>query len=251
MSLSEQEFRVRSDEALDGARRALLPLADEEGLRGRAAERRAQPGVRGAADAKFVVSPNAPVRQIWVSAMARSYKLAWAPEMGAFALDGETLPALARTPHPRVSLTLAEDRTPMSAHRAGKKAPAFTPEGPARQDPSALRLRRTAGRAVLLSEGRHVRLHEGSLRVPGQPAAVQDEQGGGARRQHPGRGQQGEVREEVRPDVSAARRRRSRGRGEVRRLAEAVALRPVVHGHRAHDVPDRRPTARWRSGGTR
>ena len=45
-------------------------------------------------EAKFVVSPNAPVRQIWVSAMAKSYKLAWAPDLHAFALDGETLPQL-------------------------------------------------------------------------------------------------------------------------------------------------------------
>jgi CyaY protein len=43
---------------------------------------------------KFVVSPNAPVRQIWVSAMARSYKLSWAPEKQAFALDGEVLTQL-------------------------------------------------------------------------------------------------------------------------------------------------------------
>jgi len=45
-------------------------------------------------DAKFVVSPNAPVRQIWISAMSRSYKLSWAPELDAFALDGETLPRM-------------------------------------------------------------------------------------------------------------------------------------------------------------
>ena len=32
MSLSEQEFRVKSDEALDAARHALLPLADSEGF---------------------------------------------------------------------------------------------------------------------------------------------------------------------------------------------------------------------------
>ena len=32
MSLSEQEFRVKSDEALDEARHALLPLADSEGF---------------------------------------------------------------------------------------------------------------------------------------------------------------------------------------------------------------------------
>jgi len=45
-------------------------------------------------DTKFVVSPNAPVRQIWVSAMSRSYKLSWSPEAAAFALNGETLPQL-------------------------------------------------------------------------------------------------------------------------------------------------------------
>jgi frataxin-like iron-binding protein CyaY len=57
-------------------------------------------------DAKFVVSPNAPVRQIWVSAMSRSYKLSWAPEAGAFALGGETLPELlARLAHEFIDQT--------------------------------------------------------------------------------------------------------------------------------------------------
>jgi iron donor protein CyaY len=93
-ALTEQEFRVLSDEALEGARQALLPLADREGF-----EVELQNGVLNLifeepADAKFVVSPNAPVRQIWVSAMARSYKLAWAPELGAFARDGEALSVL-------------------------------------------------------------------------------------------------------------------------------------------------------------
>ena len=93
-ALTEQEFRVRSDEALENARRALLPLADREGF-----EVELQNGVLNLvfeepSEAKFVVSPNAPVRQIWVSAMARSYKLSWAAEKNAFALDGETLPQL-------------------------------------------------------------------------------------------------------------------------------------------------------------
>ena len=44
--------------------------------------------------AKFVVSPNAPVRQIWVSAMSRSFKLSWAQEVGEFVLNGEGLSAL-------------------------------------------------------------------------------------------------------------------------------------------------------------
>lgn len=43
--------------------------------------------------AKFVVSPNAPVRQIWVSAHSRSFKLDWDPGRSAFVLPatGETL----------------------------------------------------------------------------------------------------------------------------------------------------------------
>jgi CyaY protein len=94
MTLTEQEFRVRSDEALEQARRALLPLADQVGF-----EVELQNGVLNLlfeepGEAKFVVSPNAPVRQIWVSAMARSYKLAWSPEKNTFALDSETLPQL-------------------------------------------------------------------------------------------------------------------------------------------------------------
>src|SRR3989442_13544361 len=93
-ALTEQEFRVKSDEALESARRALLPLADSEGF-----EVELQNGVLNLvfeepSDMKFVVSPNAPVRQVWVSAMARSYKLSWAPDGAAFALDGETLPEL-------------------------------------------------------------------------------------------------------------------------------------------------------------
>ena len=93
-SLTEQDFRVQSDVALEDARRALLPLADTEGF-----EVELQNGVLNLifeepSDMKFVVSPNAPVRQIWVSAMARSYKLSWAPEKQAFALDGEVLTQL-------------------------------------------------------------------------------------------------------------------------------------------------------------
>jgi CyaY protein len=93
--LSEQEFRTQSVQALEDARRALLPLADT----GEGFEVELQNGVLNLvfeepSDMKFVVSPNAPVRQIWVSAMARSYKLSWAPELDAFALDGETLPQL-------------------------------------------------------------------------------------------------------------------------------------------------------------
>ena len=93
--LSDQEFRTKSVQALEDARRSLLPLADT----GDGFEVELQNGVLNLvfeepSEMKFVISPNAPVRQIWVSAMARSYQLAWAPELAAFALDGETLAQL-------------------------------------------------------------------------------------------------------------------------------------------------------------
>ena len=92
--LSEQDFRLKADHALEDLQRTLLPLADEEEF-----EVELQNGVLQVvfdepSPAKFVVSPNAPVRQIWVSAMSRSYKLAWSPERSAFELNGESLDAL-------------------------------------------------------------------------------------------------------------------------------------------------------------
>ena len=92
--MTEQEFRLQADRALEGVQKALLPLADQEGF-----EVELQNGVlqvifEDPSPAKFVVSPNAPVRQVWLSAMSRSYKLAWSDDVSAFALDGETLSSL-------------------------------------------------------------------------------------------------------------------------------------------------------------
>ena len=93
-TLSEQDFRIRVDHALEDLQRALLPVADEEGF-----EVELQNGVlqivfEEPSATKFVVSPNAPVRQIWLSAMSRSYKLTWSPERSVFELDGESLNGL-------------------------------------------------------------------------------------------------------------------------------------------------------------
>jgi iron-sulfur cluster assembly protein CyaY len=93
-ALTEQEFRVKSDQALEQARRALMPLADQEGFEIELQEGTLNLLFEEPSEERFVVSPNAPVRQIWVSAMARGYKLGWAEDLGAFALDGEALPKL-------------------------------------------------------------------------------------------------------------------------------------------------------------
>jgi CyaY protein len=94
MTLSDQDFRLQADHALEQAQHALSSRADEGEF-----ELELQNGVlqivfEEPTATKFVVSPNAPVRQIWVSAMSRSYKLSWSPETSAFVLDGEPLAAL-------------------------------------------------------------------------------------------------------------------------------------------------------------
>ena len=94
--LSEQDFRLRADHALEGLQRALLPMADADGFEVELQNGVLQVVFEEPSPAKFVVSPNAPVRQIWLSAMSRSYKLAWSDERSAFVLDGESLDELVR-----------------------------------------------------------------------------------------------------------------------------------------------------------
>ncbi len=89
--IDDREFRNRSDEALNALQRALERASDRydfEVDRNQGAltiEFEDPP-------AKFVVSPNSPVRQIWVSARVQSFKLDWNPALGAFAFsDGRSL----------------------------------------------------------------------------------------------------------------------------------------------------------------
>ncbi len=93
-NLTDQAFAARADEALDALQRGLLGLADREGF-----EVELQGGVLNLyfeepAEARFVISPNSPVHQVWVSALVHSYKLSWSDEAGAFVLEGETLAGL-------------------------------------------------------------------------------------------------------------------------------------------------------------
>src|SRR5258705_5413891 len=93
-TLTEQAFRLRPDHALERAQRSLRPLADQDGFEVELQNGVLQVVFEDPSPAKFVVSPNAPVRQVWVSAMSRSYKLAWSPASSQFELDGETLDTL-------------------------------------------------------------------------------------------------------------------------------------------------------------
>lgn len=92
--MTEQEFRLRADHALEDLQHELLPLADEAGLEIDLRNGVLQIVFEEPEPAKFVISPNAPVQQVWLSARMRSYKLAWSDDAGTFVLDGETLNTL-------------------------------------------------------------------------------------------------------------------------------------------------------------
>ena len=90
--MDEQEFRRRADAALDELNNALIEAGDDYGFEtdfnaGALTIEFEEP------PARFVVSPNAPVRQVWVSALSKSFKLDWDAEQEAFVLPdtGETL----------------------------------------------------------------------------------------------------------------------------------------------------------------
>jgi iron donor protein CyaY len=90
--MDEQDFKKRADEALTSLHRALIGAADDYGF-----DVDFNAGALGVEfedpPAKFVVSPNTPVRQIWVSAHAKSYKLDWDNVEAAFVHteSGDTL----------------------------------------------------------------------------------------------------------------------------------------------------------------
>jgi len=92
--LSEQQFRHAADRALDDTLRALMPLSDREGFDVDREHGVLQLTFDRPASTKFVVNAHTPARQIWVSALGRAYRLSWSPDVAAFTLEDETLPAL-------------------------------------------------------------------------------------------------------------------------------------------------------------
>src|ERR1700684_494877 len=93
--IDEATFRRESDHALETLKQSLIAaedLADDPPF-----EFEDNNGVMNIifenGSSKFVVTPNTPVRQIWISAQATSYKLEWSEAADAFVLPktGESL----------------------------------------------------------------------------------------------------------------------------------------------------------------
>ncbi len=91
--MDEQEFRNRCEAALEALRRRLLELGDEHGFEVEGEGGKLEVLFEEPEETKFVISPNTPARQIWISALATSFKLGWSEAAGAFVLEktGENL----------------------------------------------------------------------------------------------------------------------------------------------------------------
>ncbi len=95
--VDELEFRRFCEIALDALKKHLIELeeSDDAGF-----EVEEQNGVLNVLfeepPGKFVITPNTPVRQIWISALSTSFKLDWDETAAAFVLPrtGEALQAL-------------------------------------------------------------------------------------------------------------------------------------------------------------
>jgi iron-sulfur cluster assembly protein CyaY len=92
--LDELEFRKRADEAFASLKKSLIAAEDNADI-----EVEDQAGalhISFEEGARFVVSPNAPVRQIWISALTTSFKLDWSEPEKDFVLvkTGERLKPL-------------------------------------------------------------------------------------------------------------------------------------------------------------
>ena len=91
--MDEKEFQKRCDTALEGLRRRLQEAGDVHGFEVEGGSGKLEVLFEDADETRFVISPNTPVRQIWISALTTSFKLSWSDAAGAFVLEktGETL----------------------------------------------------------------------------------------------------------------------------------------------------------------
>jgi iron donor protein CyaY len=92
--MDELEFRRTAENALEALKRHLIEREEDEAAGFEVEE---QNGVLNVLfehpPGKFVITPNTPVRQIWISALSTSFKLDWDPHASSFVLPrtGEPL----------------------------------------------------------------------------------------------------------------------------------------------------------------
>lgn len=91
--LEEKDFQRKADAAFEELKKRLLVLADEQGFDVEGESGKLEVIFEEPEEAKFVISPNTPIREIWISALSTSFKLGWSDAKQAFVQEktGEDL----------------------------------------------------------------------------------------------------------------------------------------------------------------
>jgi iron donor protein CyaY len=88
--LDELTFRRNADHAIESLKQSLIDAEEAGGF-----EVEEQSGALNILfddpPAKFVITPNAPVRQIWISALTTSFKLDWSEARNDFVYPKDSL----------------------------------------------------------------------------------------------------------------------------------------------------------------
>ena len=88
--LDELSFRRNADKSIESLKQSLIEAEEAGGF-----EVEEQNGVLNVVfeepPAKFVITPNAPVRQIWISALSTSFKLDWSEAESDFVYPKDSL----------------------------------------------------------------------------------------------------------------------------------------------------------------
>jgi CyaY protein len=91
--MDEREFQRKAESTFDTLKQRLLEIGDENGFEVEGGSGKLEIEFDDEDETRFVISPNAPVRQIWISALTTSFKLAWSDATQAFVQEktGENL----------------------------------------------------------------------------------------------------------------------------------------------------------------
>jgi len=94
--LEEKDFQRKADAAFEDLKRRMLTAGDEHGFDVEGESGKLEVLFEEPEEVKFVISPNTPVREIWISALSTSFKLGWNESRGAFVHEktGEDLRAV-------------------------------------------------------------------------------------------------------------------------------------------------------------
>lgn len=85
--LEEKDFQRKADAAFEELKKRLLVLADEHGFDVEGESGKLEVIFEEPEEATFVISPNTPIREIWISALSTSFKLGWSEAKNAFVLE--------------------------------------------------------------------------------------------------------------------------------------------------------------------